>query len=312
MSRETEKVFKEFDKYMKKHGEPESEEEFNDMLQAFMQEYNSSMSNREPVNASNAQTSDDYMDLAEQAESIEEALRFARKALKLDPDNLDAETYIAVLGAQDNFDNLKRLENAIEHGNQVMEAQGYFEEEYIGDFWGVHQTRPYMRLRKAYINSLIDACMFDAAVTECEDLLRLCDGDNIGARYTLMHIYALQGNAEKAQSLLSKYDEDGAMMLMPLALLYYKRNDLSTSLKYLKRIQKHNPDLKKFLRTAAEMDDMFPDDFDATMFRPYTIDEINITVFENDWLYVPTGMFFVWANEEMNAKGKSRQTRKKR
>lgn len=311
MSRETEKIFKGLDLYMKEHGEPESEDELNEMLQAFMQEYNSNLSGQGPLNAAGAQTSDDYMELAEQAGSAEESLRFARKALKMDPDNLDAETYVASLGARDYFDRARKLEKAIKHGNQVMETQGYFDEEYIGEFWGVHQTRPYMRLRRTYVDALIDVCMFDAATAECEELLQLSEGDNIGVRYTLMHLYALRGDEEKALTLIDKYDEDTAMMLMPLSLLYYKRNDLTSALKYLKQIQKHNPDLKKFLKTASELGNPIPEDFDPGMYRPYSIDEINVAVFENDWLYMTTGMFFIWANEALNNKGKSKQKKKK-
>ena len=310
MSRETEKVFKGFEQFMNEHGEPRSEADLNEMLQAFMQEYNSGLSNREPLNAANAQTTDDYMELAEQAGSFEEALRFARKALKLDPDNLDAETYVATLGAKDHFDRLKKLEKAVKHGNQVMEEQGYFNEEYAGEFWAVHQTRPYMRLRQTYVDALIDVCMFDAAAAECEELLELCEGDNLGARYRLMHLYALLGNEEKALALIDRYNEDSAMMLMPLALLYYKRNDMSSALKYLKIIQKNNPDLKKFLKTAAESGDPIPEGFDPSMYRPYTIDEINVAVFENDWLYMSTGMFFIWANEELNNKRKKGQKKR--
>ena len=307
MSKETEKVFKAFDEYMKMNGEPESEDELKEMLDAFMQDYNSRIPNMEPLTAANAKTSDDYMELAEQATSVDEALRFAKKALKVDPDNLDAETYVAVLGARDFFDQLKKIEKAVTHGNKLMEEQGYFDEEYIGEIWTVHQTRPYMRLRRTYVDCLEELCMFDAAAVECEELLRLCDGDNIGARYTLMHLYAMQGNEEKALSLLDRYSEYGAMMLLPLALLYYKRNDLENARKHLKVILKHNPDTKKFLKIAADRGDLIPEDFNPSMYRPYTIDELYMTVFEHDWLYMPNDMFFIWANEELNNKGKTEQ-----
>ena len=107
MARETEKVFKAFDEYMKDHGEPESEDELNDMLHAFMQEYNSSIPGKPELSPANATTSDDYLELAESADTLEEAVRFSKKALKLDPDNLDAEAFVAVLSAKDHFDRIK-------------------------------------------------------------------------------------------------------------------------------------------------------------------------------------------------------------
>ena len=304
MSKETEKVFKAFDEYTKIHGSPSSEEELNEMLHTFMQGYNSTLSGAERLTSATAKTADDYLELAEHADSMEEALRYAKKALKLEPDNLDAEVLAAALSTKDHFDRLKKLEKVVEHGNQLMRQAGYFDEEYIGEFWGFHQTRPYMRLRQAYADMLIDVCMFDAAVCECEDMLRLSENDNIGARYTLMHLYALLGAEEKALKLLEKYDEEGAMMLLPLSVIYYKKKNLTEALKYLKKIVKKNPDMKKFLRIAAVQGNPLPKNFMPSYYRPFTIDEINTTVFENDWLYMTAGMYFIWANKEINEKGR--------
>jgi tetratricopeptide (TPR) repeat protein len=311
MSRETEMIFREFEKYMDEHGRPETEQDVNDMMQAFMLEYNQSVASREPLTPATASSADDYIDLAAQAASLDEAIGYAKRAVKLEPDNLDAELYYVALSAKDHFDRLNKIKRLVQKGNRMMKEQGYFDEEYIGAFWGFHQTRPYMRARQAYVDALLDVCMFEAAVVECEDMIRLSENDNIGARYTLMHLYALEGNEEKALELFDRYTEDGAMMLLPLAVLYYKKNDLKTSLKYLKQIMKHNPDLKKFLRSAAELGDPLPDDFDPSMYRPYTVDEINVAVFENDWLYMVNGMFFIWANNELNEKGRKNGSKKK-
>ncbi len=57
-----------------------------------------------------------------------------------------------------------------------------------GDFWGVLETRPYMRLRHSYLELLIQCGMMGKAVNEAEELLRLCEGDNLGIRYALMQI----------------------------------------------------------------------------------------------------------------------------
>lgn len=312
MSRETELFFREFEKYMDEHGRPETEQGVNDMLQAFALEYNQSARSRGPLTSATASSADDYIELAGQAASLDEAIGYARRAVKLEPDNLDAELYYTVLGARDYFDRLRKLEKLVQKGNRMMEEQGYFDEDYIGAFWGFHETRPYMRVRQAYVDALLDVCMFEAAAVECEDMIRLSENDNVGARYTLMHLYALEGNEDKALALYDRFEEDGAMMLMPLAMLYYKKNDLKTALKYLKQIMKRNPDLKKFLRTAAELGDPIPDDFDPSMYRPFTIDEINVAVFENDWLYMVNGMFFIWANSELNEKGRKSGNKKKR
>ena len=73
-----------------------------------------------------------------------------------------------------------------------------------------------------------------------------------------------------------------------------------------KLIMKHNPDLKKFLRsTVVEDEDIFPKDFDPSMYRPYTQEEILVAVFEYDWLYMTVGMLFPWAYQELEKSSKS-------
>ena len=45
------------------------------------------------------ETADDFLELAEEAESQKEALKYAKKALKLEPENIDAQTAVAVNSA---------------------------------------------------------------------------------------------------------------------------------------------------------------------------------------------------------------------
>ena len=311
MSKETEKIFSAFDKFMEANGRPNSEEEMREMFQTFMNEYNSNLGNKAPVTPGTARTAEDYLELSETADTAEEALRYAKKALKLDPDNLDAEGYVAAFSAKDAFDAVKKFEAALEHGKRVMEKQGYFAEECIGSFWLIHQTRPYIRLAQGYVDYLIEACMFDAAIHEAEDIIRLNETDNTGTRYTLMALYAMAGDEERALALYDRYEEESAMMLMPLAVLYYRKKELKTALKYLKLIMKRNPDLKKFLKSAVESDeDIFPKDFDPTMYRPYTLEEILVAVFENTWLYTAFGMFFPWAYSELTKTSSKTATKK--
>ena len=308
MSKETEKVFRAFDEYMNENGPPESPEELEEMLHVFRGEYDSNTANRQAVTADTAETSDDFLELAEYADSQEEALKYAKKSLKLDPDNLDAETLIAALSAKDPFDLIRKYESAIKHGNEVMKKQGYFDLDYTGRFWHIHQTRPYMRLRLAYIDALIRACMFDAAIPEAEELLELNDGDNTGIRYTLMSLYAMKGDEDSALDLYEEYEEDSTMMLLPLSLLHYRKNDLKNAYGYLKKISKHNPDFRKFLKRAVDQgEDLFPENFDPTTYRPDTMDELLVAVFEYDWLYTSVGLFFPWAYEEF---AKSRMKKK--
>ena len=73
-------------KYLNEHATgDESEEELNDLLKEFIVDYNSKLHD------DNVEfTVDDYLEMAEEADSDEEELEFINLALGLDPDNIDA------------------------------------------------------------------------------------------------------------------------------------------------------------------------------------------------------------------------------
>ena len=163
-----------------------------------------------------------YLELAENASSAKEALKYAKKALELAPENWNVACTVAELSSKTPESLLEKYEQLIAQANAAMERDGWFSEEYIGEFWGFHETRPYMELREAYLDTLVRCDMLKKAMAEAEDLLRLCENDNLGIRYHLMHLYAHFEDEEKALALLKKYDEESSMFLLPLSILYYK------------------------------------------------------------------------------------------
>ena len=124
------------------------------------------------------------------------------KALELEPDNLDAGRMMAELTAKNPYALMEKLSRLLEKGNRQMMKEGYFAPEYKGDFWGVIETRPYMRLRHLYMQTLTECGMPRRAARECEELLELCENDNLGVRYDLMHLYAMRSDSGKLEKYL--------------------------------------------------------------------------------------------------------------
>lgn len=180
MSRETEKMFKQLHDYMAQNApEGMSDEKVESLVNEFIQNYNSHRPDE--ITEETARTSDDFLELAQDADNEGSALKYARKALKLDPDNLDAEFMVAEIASRDELDLLKKLRLAVRHGEQVMESKGYADEDSIGHYWGITETRPYMRVRSAYMSLMKDLGMFRGAAAECEEMIRLCENDNLAS-----------------------------------------------------------------------------------------------------------------------------------
>ena len=304
MSRETEKAFKQFEAFAKENGgDNMNEKELGDLFEQFINQYNHNLPQQ--MTEKNAETSDDFMELAEDAGNEASALKYARKALQLDADNLDAERMIAEITATDELDLLKKLESAIKHGTELMEREGYMADD-IGHFWGITATRPYMRLRQEYMETLKDCGMTRRAIAECEEMLRLCENDNLGVRYTLMHLYALMEEEQPALELHKKYDgHEETQMLLPLSMLYFKQGQWEKAGDYLKRLSKANKDTKKFFR-ALKNDtlDQYIDQMQEYGYRPFSIEELITELMENPEVFRSAPGYFRWADRQLIKKKK--------
>ncbi len=304
MSRESEKAMKAANAFLAKNVTQDmTEDEMNALLMKFMQEYNSTIPN--VPTEKTAKTVDAFIELAEDAPNEALALKYAKKALELDPDSLEAELIIAECGSTDPVDRIRKLEHAIKHGNKVMEKEGYLKDS-IGHFWGILETRPYMRLRDSYMEALYDSGMLKKALAECEDMIRLSENDNLGIRYKLMHLYAFFEEEEKALELHKHYDSfEETQMLLPLSVLYFKKGDFGKAGDYLKRLSKVNKDTKKFFKSLLEGNlDKHLQDMNSFGYAPFSIEELAIELMENQLLFDATPAYIMWAHETLKSKKK--------
>lgn len=307
MSRETEKIMTQLARYMDEHQDELLDgASAQDVAQRFMDEYNASL--RQKNILSLPQTADDYLELAEDATTEKKKLEYLRKALELDPNNLDTARMVAEMEAEKPEELLASLSALIEKGTTLMEAGGYFR-DCIGEFWSVLETRPFMRLHHAYFELLIQCGMMRQAMNEGEEMLRLCGNDNLGVRFELMHLYAFLENEDGALALHKKYDEyDATQMLLPLAVLYYKKADYERSLQYLRRLAKANRDTKKFLRMVATDHVIeIPDEICPHGYQPFTIEEFISECFLNDYLFDSAGCFFDWAYRSLKKSSRQKE-----
>ena len=129
MSRQTEKMFKEFDRFMQENGNIEisGEDELNQALKTFMSQYQ--------PNNDDVETAYDYLELAESATTKKEALKYAKKAAELEPDNLDAAAMVIELSCTSSEKLSEKYKNLIDETEDKLKEQGYFEDDNIGEFW---------------------------------------------------------------------------------------------------------------------------------------------------------------------------------
>jgi tetratricopeptide (TPR) repeat protein len=186
---------------------------------------------------SREEQAEDLLDLAYQAHGRGATL-LARQALAVWPDCADAYNLLAVRSPD--FDSAARLyEQAMAAGERAMGPEIFAE---AGHFWGLIETRPYMKARQGLANIRVNQERYAEAVDHYEELLRLNPNDNQGVRDSLVSLLVDLGRNEEAWKWLDFFDEDGqALMEYPRALLRYRaEGDSLMARKALKAAVKAN------------------------------------------------------------------------
>ena len=311
MNRESDRALRAMHEFLAEHAtEDMSIEEVNTLLRDHMSEINSSIPRH--MVEKDAKSAEDFIDLAEEAVqngNDAEALRLVRKALKLNPNDLDAILMEIQLGESNPMNVIKRLRVAVDQGRRQLEKNGYFDEESVGEFWGILETRPFMRLREEYISKLKEYGMLRLAAAECEDMIRLNTNNNQGIRYILMHIYAALEEADSAERLLEKYsDHHEGQMLFPITLLYYKLGNTDKAENYLRLLTKTIRETKQFIRDMMDvgvnkyMDSRICEIMRRGGYSPLSEEELIMALYENSDIYNSAPAFFPWVADVLRIK----------
>ena len=299
MSRESEKALKAMHQFLDENGaEDMSMDEVNGLLQKFTTDYNGKLPGR--VTEKTAKTADDFLELAEEAPTKAKAEKYIKKALELEPDNMDAISASLDMIEDNTWEYYRKLSEAVKNGTKYMEENGFMDEKSVGEFWGILETRPYMRLLNRYADFIVEAGMMTLAAGQYEEMIRLSENDNLGVRYRLMHIYAFLEREEPALNLHKKYDDyEETQMLFPLSVLYFKRGDFDKAEDYLRRLCATNKDTKKFFR-AIKKDklDHYIGEISGYGYRPFTIQELIVELMENSFLFSMVPLYMEWAYEK--------------
>jgi ST7 protein len=186
-------------------------------------------------------------------------LALARKALKVSADCADAYLLLAQEAAPTPQAELDLLEKAVAAGERAL-GQGAFVED-VGYFWGLVETRPYMRARLALACALWDQARGDQAADHAADLLRLNPNDNQGVRYALVNWLLTLGREAEAEALLRRFKDPGdPQMAFPAALLAFRRKgDTAAARKALARGHAANAHIAPYLTGRRKPPKAMPD-----------------------------------------------------
>ncbi len=187
-------------------------------------------------------------------------LNLARKALTISPDCADA--YVLLAEAATTPEEARRLyEQGVQAGERALGLAAFTED--AGHFWGIVETRPYMRARQGLAEVLWHLGERQAAIDHLQDMLRLNPGDNQGLRYILAGWLLAVGDDAALEHLLAAYpDEASAHWAYTRALLTFRRQGPGAAAnRALRQALQANPHVPAYLLGAKLFPAQPPDHY---------------------------------------------------
>lgn len=159
--------------------------------------------------------------------SKKQRIRLAKKALSISEDCVDAYVLLAEEEAKTVQAAHLHYSTGVMAGERILADEF---EEMVGHFWGIVETRPYMRARAGLASTFWLQEQYDIAISHYKQLLYLNPNDNQGIRYILLTCLLSHGTAEEVEELLEAYaDEATAVWCYSWALFTFRKEGNSSS-----------------------------------------------------------------------------------
>lgn len=150
----------------------------------------------------------------------DKVVKLCKEALQLCPDCVDAQTMMADIESELGIDYIDAMKKTVESGRRDL-GEAAFEED-KGYFWGLLETRPFMRAMMQLADGYrqMGKRFFDEAIKIFEEMLELNPGDNQGVRYILLDCYLAKKLYPKAGEIIEQFKDDSMAVFNWARVLY--------------------------------------------------------------------------------------------
>jgi tetratricopeptide (TPR) repeat protein len=231
-------------------------------------------------------------------------IKLARQALAVWSDCADAYVLLAE-SAPDAAQVRAIYEQGVAAGERALGTEAFTRD--AGHFWGILETRPYMRARMGLAHCLWAEGAREEAVGHMQELLRLNPNDNQAVRFMLAPRLLELGRDEDAARVLEAYDDDpSAMLVYARALLAFRREGESENARRaLGRAVRANAHVPKYLLGSARLPESPPH------YRLGSDDEAVIVAEEQLPAWSTTPGALEWLRGQKRRARKDRQAKRK-
>lgn len=185
---------------------------------------------------------------AHSAKTSKQRVLMAQKALELDSNCCEAYMVLEQELSKNPIESIQYYDKAITAAKKSL-GEDFFKEN-MGHFWGIHETRPFMRAQFYKAQALWEVHRQSEAIDLCWELLKLNPNDNQGVRYILFDFLLTDNRLLDIERLLKKFkDEGSAHWEYNLALYFFKKlgPESEKTLNQIKTAVSSNPFIEKYL-----------------------------------------------------------------
>ena len=208
------------------------------------------------------QKAEELFDRVLEETSVIKRIAITEEALKIYPGLPDAWCLLGNEKAKSCLEAISYFEKAVDAGRKDL-GEKFFEDN-IGHFWGLIETRPFMRAKCFLADALFGHGKIDEAIAHYEDCLTLNPNDNQGLRYEILSLYLLQNRLEDVERIFKQYKEDsGAAWEFSKALYFFKKygGESIKAAKQLNKAKKINKFVSDYISGKKKLPKIIPDQY---------------------------------------------------
>lgn len=203
---------------------------------------------------------EDLLEQAYEETSCVQMVKLAKQALEIYPHLPDAWIMIGEHSSGSPEKILPYFEKALEAGMKDL-GEKFFKEN-KGHFWGMVESRPFMRAKAFLAQALWDLGRNDEAIVHYQECLELNPNDNQGLRDELVCWLMIRDRVKEAEEVLKRYKNDaGALHAFNKALCLFRLHGVESkkASKQLVSAIVENPHVPKLLMGKKKMPAEAPD-----------------------------------------------------
>ena len=230
-----------------------------------------------------------------EAGTARERVRLARQALALSELCVDAHVLLAENAARTTVEARDHYRRGVAAGEKALGPEAF--ERDAGHFWGILETRPYMRARSGFADCLWALGERSAAIGHYREMLRLNPNDNQGLRHVLMSWLFTTGDLDALEELLDAYDNDAFVeWAYAKVLLAFRKGDRADADASLAIAWKRNPHVPGLMNGAKPLPRRLP-----AHYAMRSREEAVVYVLQNEENWSATPGALEWLSEAVSA-----------